>query len=205
MRAVGHGGLQPSAFISSRYLAVSGRNLGDCSTCLYSVFYTHRFEIGTSINSSYCWAGRPHSAQFVSNPYRKLHSDWERCSMRRAHTIVDTYMRGYGICNHHPSNTAFVLYLIFVLYCRYTSTGCEWQRQRCQFTICRPTPRPRSQRTRVSTPLGIMTKGIHTKFSTYRGFPLKPAVSPLLLFASLPDCNQNQAAVSDTLHLLSDF
>jgi hypothetical protein len=27
----------------------------------------------------------------------------------------------------------------------------------------------------------------------------------LLLFASLPDCSQNQTAVSDTLRLLSDF
>jgi hypothetical protein len=34
---------------------------------------------------------------------------------------------------------------------------------------------------------------------------LIPAVSVLLIFASLPDCNQNQTAVSDTLRLLSDF
>jgi hypothetical protein len=27
----------------------------------------------------------------------------------------------------------------------------------------------------------------------------------LLIFASLPDCSQNQTAVSDTLRLLSDF
>jgi len=36
-------------------------------------------------------------------------------------------------------------------------------------------------------------------------FFLNPAVSVLLLFASPPDCGQNQTAVSDTLRLLSDF
>jgi hypothetical protein len=41
----------------------------------------------------------------------------------------------------------------------------------------------------------------------YRGFKrnLNPPVSVLLIFASLPDCSQNQIAVSDTLRLLSDF
>ena len=34
---------------------------------------------------------------------------------------------------------------------------------------------------------------------------VKVGVSILLLFASLPDCSQNQTAVSDTLRLLSDF
>jgi hypothetical protein len=34
---------------------------------------------------------------------------------------------------------------------------------------------------------------------------LNPPVSVLLIFASLPDCTQNQTAVSDTLRLLSDF
>ena len=34
---------------------------------------------------------------------------------------------------------------------------------------------------------------------------LRPAVSVLLLFATLPECSQNQTAVSDTLRLLSDF
>jgi hypothetical protein len=34
---------------------------------------------------------------------------------------------------------------------------------------------------------------------------LNPAVSVLLLFASLPDCGQNEIAVSDTLRLLSDL
>jgi hypothetical protein len=35
---------------------------------------------------------------------------------------------------------------------------------------------------------------------------LNPAMSVLLLLASLPDCTQNQTAVSDTLRLLlSDF
>jgi hypothetical protein len=36
---------------------------------------------------------------------------------------------------------------------------------------------------------------------------LNPPVSVLLIFASvpLPDCSQNQTAVSDTLRLLSDF
>jgi hypothetical protein len=36
-------------------------------------------------------------------------------------------------------------------------------------------------------------------------FFLNRAVSVLLIFASLPDCSQNQTAVSDTLRLLSDF
>jgi hypothetical protein len=34
---------------------------------------------------------------------------------------------------------------------------------------------------------------------------VKQNVFVLLLFASLPDCGQNQTAVSDTLRLLSDF
>jgi hypothetical protein len=34
---------------------------------------------------------------------------------------------------------------------------------------------------------------------------VKMHVFVLLLFASLPDCSQNQTAVSDTLRLLSDF
>jgi hypothetical protein len=34
---------------------------------------------------------------------------------------------------------------------------------------------------------------------------VKVGVFILLLFASLPDCSQNQTAVSDTLRLLSDF
>ena len=34
---------------------------------------------------------------------------------------------------------------------------------------------------------------------------VKVHVFILLLFASLPDCTQNQTAVSDTLKLLSDF
>lgn len=34
---------------------------------------------------------------------------------------------------------------------------------------------------------------------------LRPPVSVLLLFATLPECSQNQTAVSDTLRLLSDF
>ena len=34
---------------------------------------------------------------------------------------------------------------------------------------------------------------------------VKVHVFVLLLFASLPDCSQNQTAVSDTLRLLSDF
>jgi hypothetical protein len=34
---------------------------------------------------------------------------------------------------------------------------------------------------------------------------LIPAVLVLLIFAPLPDCSQNQTAVSDTLRLLSDF
>ena len=41
--------------------------------------------------------------------------------------------------------------------------------------------------------------------STIEDFFLRPAVSVLLLFASLPDCSQNQTAVSDTLRLFSDF
>ena len=43
---------------------------------------------------------------------------------------------------------------------------------------------------------------------TYRGVEvlnLNPAVLVLLIFASIPDCSQNQTAVSDTQHLLSDF
>jgi hypothetical protein len=40
--------------------------------------------------TSYCRAGRARSDQFVSNPCRKLNSDWKRCSMRRARTIVYT-------------------------------------------------------------------------------------------------------------------
>ena len=38
-----------------------------------------------------------------------------------------------------------------------------------------------------------------------RGLNLNPAVSPLLFFASLPDCSQNQTAVSDTQQSLSYF
>ena len=34
---------------------------------------------------------------------------------------------------------------------------------------------------------------------------LNPVVSVLLIFAYLPDCIQNQTAVSDTLRLLFDF
>jgi hypothetical protein len=34
---------------------------------------------------------------------------------------------------------------------------------------------------------------------------VKAVVFILLLFAPLPDCSQNQTAVSYTLHLLSDF
>ena len=34
---------------------------------------------------------------------------------------------------------------------------------------------------------------------------VKPTVFILLLFATLPECSQNQTAVSDTLRLLSDF
>ena len=34
---------------------------------------------------------------------------------------------------------------------------------------------------------------------------VKVHVFVLLLFATLPDCSQNQTAVSDTLRLLSDF
>jgi hypothetical protein len=34
---------------------------------------------------------------------------------------------------------------------------------------------------------------------------LNPPVSVLLIFASVPDCSQNQTAVSDTLRLLFDF
>ena len=34
---------------------------------------------------------------------------------------------------------------------------------------------------------------------------VKVHVFILLLFASVPDCIQNQTTVSDTLHLLSDF
>ena len=37
------------------------------------------------------------------------------------------------------------------------------------------------------------------------GLDVKVGVFILLLFASLPDCSQNQTAVSDTLRLLSDF
>ena len=39
-----------------------------------------------------------------------------------------------------------------------------------------------------------------------RGFePKTAAVSVLLLFTTLPECTQNQTAVSDTLRVLSDF
>ena len=41
--------------------------------------------------------------------------------------------------------------------------------------------------------------------SNIEDFFLRPAVSVLLLFASLPDYSQNQTAVSDALRLLSDF
>ena len=34
---------------------------------------------------------------------------------------------------------------------------------------------------------------------------LRPAVSVLLFFATIPECSQNQTAVSDTLRLFSDF
>jgi hypothetical protein len=40
---------------------------------------------------------------------------------------------------------------------------------------------------------------------SYRGFKRKVGVAILLLFASLPDCTQNQTAVSDTVNVLSDF
>ena len=42
-------------------------------------------------------------------------------------------------------------------------------------------------------------------FITIEVLNVKVGVSILLLFASLPDCSQNQTAVSDTLRLLSDF
>ena len=49
---------------------------------------------------------------------------------------------------------------------------------------------------------------IHTN-NTYRlhieDLFLRPAVSVLLLFVTLPDWTQNQTAVSDTLRLFSDF
>ena len=43
-----------------------------------------------------------------------------------------------------------------------------------------------------------------TKFSI-EVLNVKVHVFVLLLFATLPDCSQNQTAVSDTLRLLSDF
>ena len=78
------------------YINIRNHSTGTFSTGLYSVFHTYGFEIGAGITSK-CRAGRPPSDQFVSNPYRKLHSDWTRCSMRRARTIVAIYMRGSGI------------------------------------------------------------------------------------------------------------
>jgi hypothetical protein len=39
----------------------------------------------------------------------------------------------------------------------------------------------------------------------YRGLNVKVGVFILLLFASIPDCRQNQTAVSGTQRLLSDF
>jgi hypothetical protein len=50
--------------------------------------------------------------------------------------------------------------------------------------------------------------GHHTIVAALRGIEdlfLNPAVLVLLIFAPLPDCSQNQTAVSDTLRLLSDF
>jgi hypothetical protein len=41
--------------------------------------------------------------------------------------------------------------------------------------------------------------------ATIEDLNLNPPVSVLLIFASVPDCSQNQTALSDTLRLLSDF
>jgi hypothetical protein len=45
-----------------------------------------------------------------------------------------------------------------------------------------------------------VTSSVHIE-----GLNVKVGISVLLLFAPLPDCSQNQTAVSDTLRLLSDF
>ena len=47
--------------------------------------------------------------------------------------------------------------------------------------------------------------GLFLKVSLHEVSNVKVAVSLLLLFVSLPDCIQNQTAVSDTHHLLFDF
>jgi hypothetical protein len=55
----------------------------------------------------------------------------------------------------------------------------------------------------VLTVLTVLTA--NTKFSIdYRGFERKGA-RVRIIFASLPDCGQNQTAVSDKQHSLSDF
>ena len=60
-----------------------------------------------------------------------------------------------------------------------------------------------------STPENTLVRLLRSgdsKFSTrIEIIKLNPAVSPLLLFASLPDCSQNQTAVSGTQHLFYDF
>ena len=52
-------------------------------------------------------------------------------------------------------------------------------------------PVPRKRRWLTNTPTEVLNVKVH--------------VFVLLLFATLPDCSQNQTAVSDTLRLLSDF
>jgi hypothetical protein len=64
--------------------------------------------------------------------------------------------------------------------------------------------RPRAQQSQAEGRGTLLGPRRHTTFSI-EDLNLNPPVSVLLIFASLPDCSQNQTAVSDTLRLLSDF
>ena len=73
--------------------------------------------------------------------------------------------------------------------------------------------RPRDSRARACSRRTIMHRrqllrrcgNYHVRSCSIEVLNLRPAVSVLLLFATLPECSQNQTAVSDSLRLLSDF
>ena len=56
-----------------------------------------------------------------------------------------------------------------------------------------------------SSMVAALRLGGIARYPYIEDFFLNPAVSVLLLFASIPDCIQNKTVVSDTLRLLSDF
>jgi hypothetical protein len=67
-------------------------------------------------------------------------------------------------------------------------------------------PRVRACRKRTRTVLLLKSENNSPlMFLSIEVLNVEVGVSVLLIFASLPDCSQNQTAVSDTQHLLSDF